>query len=218
MIRGAPGLYPVKEIVQPNTGAAFLVMAGLYGLAEHELEDGRRWFVERVDGELRPYGYRLAGTFEPGSEVAAGVVGFRPIRSNSWGNHLWVEDFVTGGVGAEAETVQLLFYLKEEARRLGLVYIHLDVLPDEPPAEGPDEVTTRGFAAAVQDFGELPIPKDGPLMDSKRAFVHGFREVAHRYVLKVDTDEAAAGQQDQGPSPLGRRRHLGRLRPPRRGH
>lgn len=167
-------------------------MAGPYGLAESELKDGEAWFVDRVDQELRPNGYRLIGTFAPGAELAAGVAGFRLIRSNAWGDHLWIEDFITGGLGPESETVQLLSFLEAEARQLGLREIHLDLVTDEPSEDESEAINNTGLAA-VHGLDDLPEPAD-PVFDRKRAALHGFREVASRFILKVDGGDATAPQ------------------------
>jgi hypothetical protein len=211
MIRAAPGLYPVREIVPPNTAAAFLILAGPYGFAEDELVDGEAAFVDRVDRVLRPNGYRLAGTFEPESGIAAGVVGFRPILSNAMGDHLWVDDFVTGGIGAQVERSQLLSFLKAEAKQLGLSQIHVDVFPDEP-LEEPGEAETTGLSP-IRSLDDLPRPSD-PYLDRAHASLMGFREVAGRFVLSFADDEPSMPQDQE--QPLTRRRQLGRPRRPRR--
>jgi hypothetical protein len=211
MIRAAPGLYPVREILPPETHAAFLVLAGPYSFAENELADGEAVFVDRVDRVMRPDGYRLAGTFEPGSDIAAGVVGFRLIRSNALGDHLWIDDFVTGGVGAHVETVQLLLFLEREAKQLGLTQIHLDVFADQPPEESDGDTATN--LAAVYGYDDLPRCS-GPVIDREDALSHGFREVAGRFALSIVSNEHPSMPQDQE-QPLTRRRQLGQPRRPR---
>lgn len=215
MIRAAPGLYPVREIVPPDTGAAFLVLAGPYGFTEDELVDGEALFVDRVDRVMRPNGYRLAGTFEPGSEIAAGVVGFRLIRSNAFGDHLWVDDFITGGIGANVERSQLLSFLIGEAKKLGLTQIHLDIVPDTPPANAAEETATG--LAAVRTLNDRPhLRSSSPIIDRANAELHGFREWAGRFVLRIESDDDSRSSLPAEDSPLSRRRPLGRLRRPRR--
>jgi len=201
----------VREIVPPNTAAAFLVLAGPYGFTEDELTDGEALFVDRVDRVMRPNGYRLAGTFEPESGIAAEVVGFRPIWSNGLGDHLWIDDFITGGIGAQVERSQLLSFLKAEAAQLGLTQIHLDVFPDEPSEEpGADEVTGL---SSIRSLDDLPRPS-GPYLDRAHASLMGFREIAGRFVLSIASDDEPSMPQDQD-QPLTRRRQLGRPRRPR---
>lgn len=210
MIRAAPGVYPVREIVPSNTAAAFLVLAGPYGFAEDELTDGEALFVDRVDRVMRPNGYRLAGTFEPGSGIAAGAVGFRPIWSNALGDHLRVDDFITGGIGAQVERSPLLASLKAEATLLGLTQIHLDVFPDEQP-EVPVEGNATGLSS-IRSIDDLPRPS-GPYLDRGHATLMGFREGAGRFVLSVASDDEPSRPQDQE-QPQTRRRQLGQPRPP----
>jgi hypothetical protein len=212
MIRAAPGLYPVREILPPDTLAAFFVLAGPYGFAEDELADGGALFLDRVDRVMRPTGYRLAGTFEPDSEIAAGVVGFRLIRSNALGDHLWIDDFVTGGVEAHVETVQLIIFLEREAKQLGLTQIHLDVFSDQPADDSDGDIPT-GFPAA-QGFDDLPM-HSGSAIDREHAISHGFREWGGRFVLSMGTDKDSSSPRDQE-SPLARLRQLGRPQRPRR--
>lgn len=209
MIRAAPGLYPVREILPPDTPAAFLALAGPYGFADDELADGEALFVDRVDRVMRPDGYRLAGTFEPGSAIAAGVVGFRLIRSNALGDHIWIDDFVAGGIGAYVEQAQLLSFLIREAKHLGVTQLHLDVLSDQPP-QAPDGDSATGFAA-VYDVENLP-PRSGPIMNREHAVSHGFRELGARFVLSIGSDDSS---KNQAPAST-RRRQLGRPRRPRR--
>jgi hypothetical protein len=211
MIRAAPGLHPVREILPPDTSAAFLALAGPYGFADDELADGEALFVDRVDRVMRPDGYRLAGTFGPGSAIAAGVVGFRLIRSNALGDHFWMDDFVTGGIGAHVEAEQLLSFLITEAKHLGVTQLHLDVLFDQPPdASGGDPAT--GFGP-VQGSDDLPR-RSAPVMNRECAVFHGFQELGSRFVLSIDSDDSATPQ-DQAP-PSTRRRQHGRPRRPRR--
>jgi GNAT superfamily N-acetyltransferase len=83
--------------------------------------------VERVDGALRPTGYRLLGAFSPDRESAVAVAGFRVGDNLAWGHYLYVDDLSTapearhrGHAGA------LLEWLIEEGRRLGCGQLHLD--------------------------------------------------------------------------------------------
>jgi GNAT superfamily N-acetyltransferase len=76
---------------------------------------------------LRPDGYRLAGSFEPGDEDAVCVAGFRITDNLANGRFLYVDDLVTreatrsGGHGAA-----VLAWLEEEARRTGCARLQLD--------------------------------------------------------------------------------------------
>ena len=84
-------------------------------------------FVARVDGVLRPAGYRLIGTFIPDVEAALSVAGFRTSASLAWGTYLYVDDLVTSTrARARGHAGALLEWLAEEARRLGCEQLHLD--------------------------------------------------------------------------------------------
>jgi GNAT superfamily N-acetyltransferase len=82
--------------------------------------------VARADAQ-REDGYRVAASFDPGEEDAAGVAGFRVAANLAWGRFLYVDDLVTcadrrgrGHGGA------LMAWLEAEARRLGCDALHLD--------------------------------------------------------------------------------------------
>jgi GNAT superfamily N-acetyltransferase len=76
---------------------------------------------------LRPGGYRLACSFQPGDEDAVCVAGFRITDNLANGRFLYVDDLVTrasarsGGHGAA-----VLAWLEEEARRAGCARLQLD--------------------------------------------------------------------------------------------
>src|SRR4051794_841291 len=224
-MRAAPGLYPVREISPPDTRAAFLVLAGPYGVERDEdLPGAEEAFVDRVDNVLRPDGYRLAGAFPPDSDIASGVVGFRLVRSNSWGDHLWIDDFVAAGVGFHSEIMRLLHFLEDEARRLGVGQIHLDVIP-----AGPKEVPKRTLGDEVEDFAKMienqdrqgdedEIDPHSPLGNRISASEHGFLYVGQRHVLPLDEPPHDGAEGAATESTVSLRRPLGRPIRPRRGH
>lgn len=178
MIKGMPGLFPVREILPPDTQAAFSVIAEAYDLSGGGPEKGLDQFVDRVDSELRPDGYRIAGTFPPRSASASGVAGFRLVRSNALGDHLWVDDLLAAGPGPDAEFTQLLIFLDREARKHGVLQIHVEVpLKDEM-------VSTNGLQEA---YSLGTGPNTSPLFHRDRAIAHGLQEVGSRFVLEVAT-------------------------------
>jgi hypothetical protein len=184
MIRGAPGLFPVREIRPPDTQAAFPVIAEAYGVSADDPKRGLEQFVDRVDRELRPDGYRVAGTFPPRSVTATGVAGFRLVRSNALGDHLWVDDFLATGPGPEAEFTQLLIFLDREARKLGVLQIHVEV-----PLKA-EMVSTNGLQEAYR-LGTLS--STNPLFHRDRAIAQGLQEVGSRFVLEVDAKDTHRG-------------------------
>jgi GNAT superfamily N-acetyltransferase len=81
----------------------------------------------RVDDVLRPGGYRLAASFEPGAEDASGAAGFRVVETISWGRAFYVDDLVTlPGARGRGHADALFAWLEEEAARLGCDQFHLD--------------------------------------------------------------------------------------------
>jgi GNAT superfamily N-acetyltransferase len=113
----------IREILPPETGAAFLAMKTL----RTELA-GEEEFVSRIDDVQRPEGYRLVGAFdreEP--DVAAAVAGFRVGNNLADGHYLYVDDLATRlefrrrGLGRA-----LMVWLAREAASLGCDHLSLD--------------------------------------------------------------------------------------------
>jgi len=179
---------------------------------------------------MRPDGYRLAGAFPPESEIASAVAGFRLVRSNVWGDHILIDDFVAAGVGSETEVLRLLHFLEDEAGKLGVTQIHLDIIPPELATDGPKEVSRRSFGAEVDDLAELiegaddyekeddGIDPDSPVGNRVSASECGFLYVAQRHILIVDNTASDQGSPTKAEKPVLLRRPLGRPLPPRRGH
>ena len=51
--------------------------------------------ADRVDRDLRPRGYRVAGAFGDGSATAGAAVGFRVTENLAWGRFVYVDDLST---------------------------------------------------------------------------------------------------------------------------
>ncbi|HWM64091.1 MAG TPA: GNAT family N-acetyltransferase [Solirubrobacterales bacterium] len=112
----------IRELLHPETRLGFGAMRALRtALADEDA------FVQLVDEEQRPEGYRLVGVFEEGVPEAVAVAGFRAIHTLAWGHCLYVDDLSTlptarrRGYGRD-----LLEWLLEEAKRLGCDQLHLD--------------------------------------------------------------------------------------------
>jgi GNAT superfamily N-acetyltransferase len=96
------------------------------------LELRLRWhsevdIAEFVDADLRPAGYRLVGTFDPGADVALSVLGFRQAASTAWGRYLYIDDLSTvAAARGRGHADVLLGWAIAEARRLGCEAVHLD--------------------------------------------------------------------------------------------
>jgi GNAT superfamily N-acetyltransferase len=81
-------------------------------------------FLSRIRSQENA-GYRLAYVQEIDGVVA--VAGFRTGENLSWGNFLYVDDFVTHpGHRSRGHGAKLLSWLKEQAAILGCEQIHLD--------------------------------------------------------------------------------------------
>ena len=84
-------------------------------------------FVEQVNQEQRPEGYRLMGSFEDDVEDAAAIAGFRTGHMLARGFYLNVDDLSTrAAFRKRGHAGRLMEWLIEEARRLGCVQLHLD--------------------------------------------------------------------------------------------
>lgn len=84
-------------------------------------------FVQQVNEEQRPEGYRLVGSFEDGIEDAAAIAGFRTGHMLSRGYYLYVDDLSTrAAFRKRGHGARLMEWVAEEARRLGCVRLHLD--------------------------------------------------------------------------------------------
>lgn len=83
--------------------------------------------IDFIDTRLRPVGYRLAGVFEPSSDSAASVIGFRELWSTPWGHYMYIDDVSTvkaaRGHGYADELVQ---WVIADAARRGCESLHLD--------------------------------------------------------------------------------------------
>jgi GNAT superfamily N-acetyltransferase len=90
-------------------------------------------FVDRVNNQQRPEGYRLAASFADGGVVAA--TGFRRHHNLAWGDQLYIDDLVTmESHRGRGHAHRLLEWVLAEARRLGCGQVHLDSAPHRHPA------------------------------------------------------------------------------------
>ena len=84
-------------------------------------------FVQVVNQEQRPEGYRLVGSFEEGVDQAVSIAGFRTGHNLALGYYLYVDDLVTrAAFRKRGHAAHLMQWLLEETRRLGCVQLHLD--------------------------------------------------------------------------------------------
>jgi GNAT superfamily N-acetyltransferase len=115
-------VFEIRELPPEETDLAFEAMRQL-----RRHFDDRDRFVERVNGQQRPEGYRLVAALPSAGGAAAAVAGFRAAHNLAWGFHLYVDDLSTA---AEARRLglagRLMSWLQEEAARLGCDSFHLD--------------------------------------------------------------------------------------------
>lgn len=120
----------IRELLPPDTHLAFRAIASLRGLT-----DVTR-FVERVDQEQRPLGYRLVGSFEANGTAPVAVAGFRLVCNLAVGNYLQLDDLVTlPGARRHGHARALLRFLASEVERSGLRGVHVDVDRERIPPE-----------------------------------------------------------------------------------
>ncbi|HEU0315741.1 MAG TPA: GNAT family N-acetyltransferase, partial [Solirubrobacteraceae bacterium] len=112
----------VREILPPDTALAFRAMRELRPHWGEEAE-----FVRRVDELQRPAGYRIVGSFDPGSPHAAAVAGFREGHNLAWGHFVYVDDLSSHpDARGRGHGGAVLDWVHEEAARLGVDDVHLD--------------------------------------------------------------------------------------------
>ncbi len=84
-------------------------------------------YVQIVNENQRPEGYRLLGVFDDGIDDAVAAAGFRTLHSLGWGYCLYVDDLITRPAFQNKGHGGLLMrWLREEALRLGCDQLHLD--------------------------------------------------------------------------------------------
>ena len=112
----------VREVAAGETSS---VHAAMVALRPHH--DDRAAFVDRVDRDQRPQGYRLLGAFDEGEPQAVGVLGFRPQAQLHLGDTLYVDDLSVLPAGRRrGVATALLDAVVAEARRLGCSAVTLD--------------------------------------------------------------------------------------------
>jgi GNAT superfamily N-acetyltransferase len=136
----------IREILPPETGAAFLAMRALRTHLSDEAE-----FVRLVDEVQRPEGYRLVGAYE-GDEVAA-VAGFRVLNELYGGRYLYVDDLATRPeFRRRGHARALLDWLIEEARHVGCDNLQLDSAVGLDRADAHRLYMNAGLVIAAHHF------------------------------------------------------------------
>jgi GNAT superfamily N-acetyltransferase len=84
-------------------------------------------FVQQVNHDQRPEGYRIVASFEESIADAVAFAGFRTAHGLAWGYYLYVDDLSTrAAFRKRGHGAYLMQWLAEEARRLGCTQLHLD--------------------------------------------------------------------------------------------
>jgi GNAT superfamily N-acetyltransferase len=112
-----------RELAAGETALAAPALLELH--PQHGTEQA---LVERVDVQQRPLGYRLAGAFVAGDDLAVAACGFRIVPLLGWGDRaLYVDDFVTRAAHRRAGHGTALFsWLLGVAREERCDELHLD--------------------------------------------------------------------------------------------
>jgi GNAT superfamily N-acetyltransferase len=113
----------IREVEVGETGLAHAAMAELRPAFARD----RQRFVDQVDHQQRPAGYRLLAAFEGEDPEAAAVAGFRRLTSLAWGDVLYIDDLSTRDAARRrGHGLALLQAVEEECRSLGCLAVHLD--------------------------------------------------------------------------------------------
>ncbi|ASK27119.1 GNAT family N-acetyltransferase [Neisseria chenwenguii] len=119
----APATSRLREIPAGETATAF---AALSVLRSSQTDINR--FVEQIDTQQRPAGYRLLGIFEEGKHNAVAVCGFHEACNLASGRHIHIDDIVTMPQSrGKGYASQLLEAVKRIGADAGIEQIHLDV-------------------------------------------------------------------------------------------
>ncbi|WP_373752719.1 GNAT family N-acetyltransferase [Neisseria weixii] len=113
----------LREIMPEETATAFAALSML----RSSLTDINR-FVEQINQQQRPAGYRLLGIFEEGKHNAVAVVGFHETYNLASGHHIHIDDLVTMPQSRrKGYASRLLDEVRRIGREVGAAKIHLNV-------------------------------------------------------------------------------------------
>ncbi|MEO7001043.1 MAG: GNAT family N-acetyltransferase [Ktedonobacterales bacterium] len=156
----------VRELDAGETYLAYLALRELRP-ARSQLRSPEV-FVNWINTQQRPEGYRLVAAFddaEGAATTAVAAAGFRFLHTLAWGAYLYVDDLVTlPQYRGQGHAHALLQWIEQEAERLGCEQLHLD--------SGSQRHTAHRFYLN-----------------------HGFDIIAHHF--KRDLHEQAADQERQ---------------------
>lgn len=111
----------LREIGAQETEVAFAALS----ILRTSIKDMAR-FVEQINQQQRPQGYRLLGIFEEGKANAVAVCGFREQTNLAGGRHIHIDDIVTIPQGrSKGYAARLLAEVKNIAKESGVSEIHV---------------------------------------------------------------------------------------------
>lgn len=120
-----PQLANVFEVTPENTAHTYRVFLALR--KGRPVMESVETFVQWVNRQQRPEGYRIAAAFLPGMSDAVAAAGFRIQHQLSRGTMLYVDDLVTLPEHRSNGYAGLVFdWLVAEAHRHGCEQLHLD--------------------------------------------------------------------------------------------
>lgn len=122
----------LREISAEETAVAFAALS----ILRSGITDVTR-FVEQVNTQQRPQGYRLLGIFEEGKANAVAVCGFREQHNLASGRHIHIDDIVTIPHGrSKGYAARLLAEVRRIAKEEGIdrIQVWSDVGSERTPA------------------------------------------------------------------------------------
>ena len=131
-VEAAPVESVLREIGAEDTAVAFAALS----ILRSGITDVAR-FVEQVNTQQRPQGYRLFGIFEEGKANAVAVCGFREQTNLAGGRHIHIDDIVTIPHGrSKGYAARLLAEVRRIAAEEGIdkIQVWSDVGSERTPA------------------------------------------------------------------------------------
>ncbi|OSI18042.1 GNAT family N-acetyltransferase [Neisseria dentiae] len=131
-VEAAPVESVLREIGADDTAVAFAALS----ILRSGITDVAR-FVEQVNTQQRPQGYRLFGIFEEGKANAVAVCGFREQTNLAGGRHIHIDDIVTIPHGrSKGYAARLLAEVRRIAAEEGIdkIQVWSDVGSERTPA------------------------------------------------------------------------------------
>lgn len=131
-VEAAPVESVLREIGAEDTAVAFAALS----ILRSGITDVAR-FVEQVNTQQRPQGYRLFGIFEEGKANAVAVCGFREQTNFAGGRHIHIDDIVTIPHGrSKGYAARLLAEVRRIAAEEGIdkIQVWSDVGSERTPA------------------------------------------------------------------------------------